>query len=96
MPITTAQRIEFLNRANSARLGIAKVRAEVASGELPVSRALWDPRGQSMTLFALLMSQRNWGRKRTRRLLLGLHIAETKRLSALTERQRRLIADQTG
>ena len=41
-----------------------------------------------MTISALLMSQRSWGRVRSRRLLLSLGVPENKQIATLTERQR--------
>ncbi|MBA3301487.1 MAG: hypothetical protein H0T15_06415 [Thermoleophilaceae bacterium] len=47
---------------------------------------------ESMSLLELLMSQRRWGRTRSRRVLLGLGIAENKRIGTLTQRQRAALA----
>ena len=40
------------------------------------------------------MSQRRWGTTRCRKFLARHHISETKTLGALTDRQRRLLADE--
>jgi hypothetical protein len=40
------------------------------------------------------MSQRRWGTTRCRKFLARYHITETKPLGALTDRQRRLLADE--
>jgi ribosomal protein S13 len=45
-----------------------------------------------MSISELLMSQRSWGRTRSRRLLVSAGIPETKRLGNLTERQRKATA----
>ena len=42
----------------------------------------------------LLASQRNWGGARSRKFLSRNGISEAKRVGELTERQRRLLADQ--
>lgn len=42
----------------------------------------------------LLVSQRGWGRVRCHKFLLANEINEAKRISELTFRQRRLLADQ--
>ena len=40
------------------------------------------------------MSQRRWGSTRCRKFLGRHHLTETKTLGALTDRQRRLLADE--
>jgi hypothetical protein len=45
-----------------------------------------------MSVSQLLMSQRGWGRIRTRRLLRSLAVPENKQIAALSERQRLAIA----
>ncbi|MBA2505885.1 MAG: hypothetical protein H0V29_08060 [Thermoleophilaceae bacterium] len=45
-----------------------------------------------MSILELLMSQRRWGRTRSRRILLGLGIPENKRIGTLTDRQRAALA----
>ena len=42
----------------------------------------------------LLLSQRRWGSTRCRKFLVRNQISETKRVGTLTERQRRLLAQQ--
>jgi hypothetical protein len=42
----------------------------------------------------LLMSQRRWGATRCRKFLVRSQINENKAIGALTDRQRRLLADQ--
>jgi hypothetical protein len=49
---------------------------------------------ESMTLAELLISQRRWGRTRSRKFLLALALSENKRLGTLTERQRQLLSHE--
>jgi hypothetical protein len=51
-------------------------------------------RSLSWAIGDLLMSQRRWGTTRCRKFLVRNQINETKSVGALTERQRRLLADQ--
>jgi hypothetical protein len=48
----------------------------------------------SWAIGELLMSQRRWGTTRCRKFLARYHLTETKTLGALTDRQRRLLADE--
>ncbi len=48
----------------------------------------------SWAIGELLMSQRRWGTTRCRKFLGRHHLTETKALGALTDRQRRLLADE--
>jgi hypothetical protein len=48
----------------------------------------------SWAIGELLMSQRRWGTTRCRKFLARYHITETKTLGALTDRQRRLLAEE--
>jgi hypothetical protein len=48
----------------------------------------------SWAIGELLMSQRRWGTTRCRKFLARHHISETKMLGALTDRQRRLLAEE--
>jgi hypothetical protein len=47
-----------------------------------------------MTVGELLRSQRRWGRTRTRKFLFSLALNENRELGRLTERQRRLLANE--
>ncbi len=47
-----------------------------------------------MTVGELLRSQRRWGRARARKFLISLAMNENRQLGRLTERQRRLLAEE--
>ncbi len=88
------QHLQALQRANRVRLARAAMKRRVAAQEQSVAEIIlsspWEV--ESMSLLELLMSQRRWGRTRSRRVLLGLGIAENKRIGTLTQRQRAALA----
>lgn len=88
------QHLLALKKANSIRLARAKLKHDVAAGEVLASTVLmegpWE--AESMTVAELLMSQTRWGRTRTRRVLLAADLPELKTIGSLTDRQRMLLA----
>ena len=86
--------LQALQRANRVRLARAAMKRRVAAQEESVAQivltAPWE--AESMSILELLMSQRRWGRTRSRRILLGLGIPENKRIGTLTDRQRVALA----
>lgn len=87
--------LEHLAKANTIRLRRAELAAQIASGETTVAELLLaEPVPAMMTwpVGELLACQRRWGAKRARKVLWACQISETKAVSALTERQRRLLA----
>jgi len=90
------QRLQALERANEIRLARAELKRRIADGELSAAEVILSPPRAAMSwaVGELLMSQRRWGSTRCRKFLLRNQITETKTLGALTERQRRLLADQ--
>lgn len=92
------QRMRALERANAVRLARAQLKRQIAHGRLSAADVLLELPSEAMSwsVGELLMSQRRWGCNRTRKLLCGLQISENRRLGALTERQRRLLAAQLG
>ena len=90
------QRLRALERANEIRLARAELKRRIADGDVSAAEVILDPpcAAISWTLGDLLMSQRHWGVTRCRKFLLRNQISETKPVGALTERQRRLLADQ--
>jgi hypothetical protein len=92
----TPQRLQALERANEIRLARAELKRRIAEGEVSVADVLLEPpfEANSWAIGDLLMSQRRWGSSRCRKFLFRNHITETKPVSALTERQRRLLAGQ--
>ena len=89
------QHLQALQRANRVRLARAAMKRRVAAQEEFVAQIIlsspWE--AQSMSILELLMSQRRWGRTRSRRVLLGLGIPENKRIGTLTDRQRSALAE---
>ncbi|HLY48335.1 MAG TPA: hypothetical protein VKR21_03995 [Solirubrobacteraceae bacterium] len=90
------QRLRALERANEIRLARAELKRRIAVGDISAAEVILDPPCAAMSweIGELLMSQRRWGSSRCRKFLLRNHINETKPVGALTERQRRLLADQ--
>jgi hypothetical protein len=90
------QRLKALERANEIRLGRAELKRRIADGHLTAAEVILAPpcAAVSWTVGELLMSQRHWGSTRCRKFLLRNQISETKPVGTLTDRQRRLLADQ--
>jgi hypothetical protein len=90
------QRLRALERANEVRLARAELKRRIAEGEASVVEVLRDPPHAASTweIGELLTSQRRWGSTRCRKFLNRHQISETKQIGALTERQRRILADQ--
>ncbi|MFN8201601.1 MAG: hypothetical protein U0S48_03490 [Solirubrobacteraceae bacterium] len=90
------QHLQALQRANEVRLARAELKRRVADGELMAAEVVlespWE--AASMTVADLLMSQRRWGRTRCRRFLAQAALSETKTVGSLTDRQRRVVAEQ--
>ena len=88
------QHLMALQHANRVRLARAELKRKVAAQEVSAAEVIltcpWQ--AESMTVSDLLMSQRRWGRTRSRRLLLSLAVPENKRISTLTARQRTALA----
>jgi hypothetical protein len=90
------QRLRALERANEIRLARAELRRNIADGETSAADVILAPpcAAVSWAIGDMLMSQRRWGATRCRKFLLRNQINETKAIGALTERQRRLLAEQ--
>jgi hypothetical protein len=90
------QYMRALERANEVRLARAELKRRVADGELPVAEVIltspWET--ESMVVADLLMSQRRWGRTRSRRFLATIPISENKTIGSMTDRQRTRLAAQ--
>jgi hypothetical protein len=84
------QHLKALERANQVRVARAELKRKVASGDISVPHVLlarpWH--AATMSISDLLMTQRSWGRTRSRRLLVSAGVPETKPIGTLTERQR--------
>ena len=90
------QRLRALERANAVRLARAELKRRIAEGEASAADVILEPPNEALSwaVGELLMSQRRWGTTRCRKFLGRYQISETKSLGALTERQRRLLADE--
>lgn len=90
------QRLRALERANEIRLARAQLKRRIADGDISAAEVILSPpcAAHSWAIGELLMSQRRWGTTRCRKFLLRNQINENKMIGALTDRQRRLLAEQ--
>jgi len=90
------QRLRALERANEIRLARAELKRRIAEGAISAAEVILTPpcEAVSWSIGDLLLSQHRWGSSRCRKFLLRAQINETKSVGALTERQRRLLANQ--
>jgi hypothetical protein len=67
----------------------------VLDQEVSVAEIVLDPppAAENMTVADLLMSQRRWGDTRCRKFLAAVPMSEAKTVGAMTERQRRAVAE---
>lgn len=93
-PTQTPQHLQALERANRVRLARAALKRSVAAGERDAAEIIlecpWE--SESMTISELLSAQRRWGRTRSRKLIVSLGLTENKKVGALVDRQRMLLA----
>ena len=87
------QQMKALERANVVRFAAADVKRELRDGRLLLGDAVWDERAQSIVLRTLLMTRDRVGPMRVDLLLKRLEINGYKRVGALTERQKGVVAD---
>lgn len=87
-----AQKLAALQTALDVRRAGMEVKAAVKDG-LPVAAAMKDPRAARLKVSDLLMAQPGWGKDTTGRFLFRSQISGSKRVDALTERQRGAIAE---
>lgn len=90
--IEQPQHLAALQRANEVRSSGVELRREIEAGELSIARALLDPRAGSLPIGRLLEAQRGWGEHKASRTLGRLRIPHSRRVSALTDRQRLEVA----
>jgi hypothetical protein len=90
------QRLQALERANEIRLARAELKRRIAYGAVSAAEVILEPPSEanSWAIGDLLLSQRRWGQTRSRKFLIRNQINETKPVGALTDRQRRVLADQ--
>jgi len=90
------QRLRALEQANAIRLARADLKRRIAEGEASAAEVILGcpDAVRSWTVSDLLVCQRRWGRTRCRKFLERHGISEIKPIGSLTQRQRRLLADE--
>jgi hypothetical protein len=90
------QRLRALGRANQVRLARAELKRRIADGRISAATVILacPEEASSWSVSELLMSQRRWGTTRCRKFLERNRIGELKPIGQLTERQRRVLAEQ--
>ena len=88
-------RLAALRLANEVRRGRADVRRQIAHGEVTALHVLLDPPAVVGTwrVAEVLISQRGWGRVKSRKFLAANGINERKLVAELTFRQRQQLAN---
>ncbi len=96
MPTPEPQRLRALEHANAIRLARAELKRRIADGDTSAAAVILEcpDAVRRWTVGELLMSQRRWGSTRCRKFLERNGVSEIKAIGALTERQRRLLAEQ--
>ena len=88
------QHMQALARANRVRLARAELKRRISRGERSAVEVIiecpWE--AETMTVAAVLMSQRQWGRMRCRDFLKSIPMSENKTVGSMTERQRDTLA----
>ena len=95
---TEPQRLRALEHANAIRLARADLKRRVAQGAVSAAEVILECPEAAIrwTVSELLLSQRRWGDTRCRKFLERNGVSEIKQIGSLTERQRRLLADELG
>ncbi len=90
------QRLQALARANEVRLARAGLKRRIAQGQISAADVIiaCPEAASSWSVGELLISQRRWGITKCRKFLARNQISEIKTIGKLTDRQRRLLADQ--
>ena len=93
---TEPQRLRALEHANAVRLARAELKRRIAEGEASAADVILDcpDAARRWTVSELLLSQRRWGSTRCRKFLERNGVSEIKLIGALTDRQRRMLAEQ--
>lgn len=92
------QRMRALERANQVRLARAQLKRRIADGDVTAAEIILacPKEASSWPVVEVLLSQRHWGDTRCRNFLHKHCINEMKPLEKLTDRQRRLLANELG
>ena len=85
-PTPAPQQFKALERANHVRRARAKLKRKIETGEMSVPEVLvtCPSHAATMSITDLLMSQKWWGRTRSRRLLVSIGVPERKPVGNLT------------
>jgi hypothetical protein len=88
--VDTSQRLRALERGHRVRSARARLKREIAAGELTAAEVILSPGREieGMPIAGVLLSQRRWGEDRCRGFLAGLGMSEAKTIGSMTERQR--------
>ena len=95
---TEPQRLRALEHANAIRLARAELKRRIAEGEVSAAEVILECPDAAIrwNVSELLLSQRRWGSTRCRKFLERHGVSEIKLIGSLTERQRRLLAEDLG
>lgn len=95
-----AQHLTALEKANRIRLGRAEVKRRLHAGDVSFKDLILDPPEviMTMTVYELLISQRQWARTRALRIINKpeLRISETTTIRKLTHRQQKALVELVG
>lgn len=92
-------RAEALEKAKAARTKRAQVREELKSGKLTIAQVLDmkdDPVVGRMKVSTLIETIPNYGKAKAEKIMKELHIAESRRLRGLGDRQREALLERLG
>jgi hypothetical protein len=81
------QRLDALSRANEVRSHRAQVKVDISAGRMLFTDAMTDAMCARMPLVELLLAVPHWGPVKVGRVLRQAHIAPSKLVGDLTERQ---------
>lgn len=90
------QQLLALERANAIRRARSDLKRRIRAGQLSATEVILECPAEASRwpVAELLGSQRNWGTAKTLKFLSRNGISEVKRVGELTERQRRLLAEE--
>ena len=91
--LSDADRAHALELARQARMRYASIKARVKSGELTFTDALSNGDAQRILVRQLLQCVPGIGMTKTDAIMGGLHIAQNRRISGLSSRQREALIE---
>ena len=102
MPIpqlTQEERKAALEKAKAARIKRAQVREDLKSGKITIEQALAmknDPVVGRMKVLTLIETRPGYGKAKAEKVMAEVHIAESRRLRGLGERQQAALLERLG